>query len=226
MAIKSFKNKTQRKTGVVDLGDGIELPIRTLSITDEASIKLTPIDLSQFKVTRKMTVEEQENMSKTDPNFNKDGKTIPFITVYDETNEDYQTYVESYNKLQNILNIIKYIDMDYEIETDNGIKTLWEDLDIERGDWTSVCQFFGEELCLSEKSLNAIFLKVQELQGESMFGMLDKLQKLTNLSYFEVLRLISKVQLEEKLEREMEEQTQENEETISIDSTIIDNNAQ
>ena len=196
---KSFKNLNLKKYSTVKLTDEIELPLRTLSISEEASITLkVPYDIPTR--TRPATVAEKEELKRSDPNYND--KIFPMIKVYDETSTQYQQYKSDLETYQPILEAIKYIDMDATID-DSGI-SLWQDLGITPNDWFSLAKYFGEELGLSLKDYEKIYMEVKSLLGEGLFEKLKKIQAITNLSYYELLNKLEKLTDEEvaKLEKE------------------------
>lgn len=192
--IGSLKGKTKRKEGFVELGNDIVLPVRNLSITEDKNITLKSM-LHIPKKVRPATQEEKDTLTQHDPTYN--AKTYPMICEYNVDSPEYQEFMERRDKLQQLLNVIKYIDMDYEIE--EGI-TLWDDIGVEKGNWDSACEYFGDVMCLSEQDLSDIFVEVKRIQGESVFAQLDKLKKLSDKSVFEILRLIEKVEIQEHIE--------------------------
>lgn len=197
--IKSLKGKTLKKTGFVELEDGIVLPLRTLSITEDKEIQLRT-RVSIPRKSRPATQEEVELLMESDPGFNP--KTKPFITEYDVESEEYIEYADRQTKLQRMLNIIKYVDMDYLVEDENGNEiTLWEDLNITPGDWESVCAYFGDVLALTDKDLTNIYKEIKVMEKETVFEQLDKLQKLSQrFNVFEILSLCEKVYNNETVE--------------------------
>ncbi len=198
--IKSLKGKTLKKTSFVELEDGIVLPLKTLSITEDKLIQLRTRVIIPRK-TRPATEEEIELLSKSDPAFNS--KVRPMISEYDIESEEYLDYADRQSKLQRILNIIKYIDMDYKVEDEETgeTRTLWEDLNISEGDWESVCAYFGDILQLTEKDLTEIYKAVKIMEKDTVFEQFDKFQKLTNkYNMFELLTLCEKVYDEENVE--------------------------
>lgn len=210
--LKSFKGKTRRKTGFVDLGDDIIIPIRTLSITEDKEIKLS----SSIAIPRKVrpaTSEEKENLFKFDPQYNP--KTYPMICEYDVESEEYQDRFEKKDKMQRMMHVIKYIDMDYVVDEETGA-TLWNDLGIARGNWEGVCEYFGDTLCLTENDMSKIFVEVKRIQKDSVFEQLDKLSKLSaKYSPFDILNLLEKVKIEEDIESRYAEKLLENNEEIN-----------
>ena len=197
--IKSLKGKTLKKTSFVELDNGIVLPLKTLSITEDKLIQLR----TQVIIPRKLrpaTEEEIDLLAKSDPAFN--AKTRPMISEYDVESEEYLEYADRQAKLQRILNIIKYVDMDYKVEDENGNEiTLWEDLNIAEGDWESVCAYFGDVLELTEKDLTEIYKEIKIMEKETVFEQFDKFQKLANkYNMFELLTLCEKVYREENVE--------------------------
>lgn len=192
----SLKGKTKRKTGFIDLGNDIVLPLRNLSITEDRAVQLTGNAVIPKRI-RPASQEEKDILTAHDPSYNT--KTYPMISEYNVESDEYQDYMAKREKYQQLLNTIKYVDMDYEIE--EGV-TLWDDLGIDRGNWDAVCAYFGDELCITEQDLSDIFVQVKKLQGESVFVQLEKLKKLSGKSIFEILRLLEKVELDETLEKE------------------------
>ncbi len=181
------------------LDNGIVLPLKTLSITEDKLIQLR----TQVIIPRKLrpaTEEEIDLLAKSDPAFN--AKTRPMISEYDVESEEYLEYADRQSKLQRILNIIKYVDMDYKVEDENGNEiTLWEDLNITEGDWESVCAYFGDVLELTEKDLTEIYKEIKIMEKETVFEQFDKFQKLANkYNMFELLTLCEKVYREENVE--------------------------
>lgn len=198
--IKSLKGKTLRKESFVELEDGIVLPLKTLSITEDKEIRLRT-HVAIPRKTRPATEEETELLIKTDPAFNS--KTKPMIAEYDTESEEYLEYADRLEKLQRILNIVKYVNMDYIIEDEEtGNKTtLWEDLGIEKNDWESVCIYFGDVLQLTEKDLIEIYKQVKIMEKDSVFEQFDKFQKLSNkYNMFELLNLCDKLYEKEHVE--------------------------
>lgn len=194
--ITSLKGKTKRKNGFVDLGDGIVLPIRTLSLTEDKEIKINETVVIPRKV-RPATVEEKETLAKYDPGYNT--KTYPMICEYDTSSEEYLDKFDRKEKLQKILNIIKYVDMDYVIDEDGT--TLWEDIGLSKGNWEGACEYFGDTLCLTESDLSEIYSQVKKIQKDSVFVQLDKLSKLSNkYTPFQILSLLEKINIDENLE--------------------------
>lgn len=194
--ITSLKGKTKRKSGLVDLGEGIVLPIRTLSLTEDKDIKIDE-NMSIPRKVRPATIEEKETLAKYDPGYNS--KTYPMICEYDTTSDEYIDRFDRKEKLQKILNVVKYIDMDYTID-ENGT-TLWEDLGLSKGDWEGACAYFGDILCLTEADLSEIYLQVKKIQKDSVFIQLDKLSKLSNkYTPFQILSLLEKINIDENLE--------------------------
>lgn len=192
----TLKGKTKRKQGFVDIGDGIVLPIRTLSITEDNDIKIG-LNIVIPRNVRPATVEEKETLTKYDPGYNT--KTYPMICEYDTTSEEYLSRFDRQEKLQKILNVIKYIDMDYIVD-DEG-HTLWEDIGVSKGDWESAAEYFGKELCLTENDLSEIYTEVKKLQKDSVYEQLDKLSRLSNkYTPFQILSLLEKVKVDEELE--------------------------
>ena len=186
--IKSLKGLNRRKTGVIELEDGVVLPIKTLSITEEVMGNFNKY-YEIPKIHRRATKEELEDIKKVDPTFNS--KTIPMIVEYDLTNDEYQEKLLEKEKLEELLSIIKYIDMDYIIDEEAGT-TLWEDLEVRKGDWFALAKKFAYDLCLTTKDLEIITLKVKALKGESVFEKLAKFEKATNVSTPEILNLVFK----------------------------------
>jgi hypothetical protein len=192
--IKSLKGVTRRKNGIVELGDGVVLPIRTLSIAEEVIGNFNEY-YEIPKRNRRATQEEIEDIKKMDPTFNT--KTIPMITDYDVASAAYQEALLEKEKLEEMLSVIKYIDMDYKLENGN---TLWEDLGIKRGDWFRLAKIFAYDLCLTAKDLELITIEVKKLRGESVFEKLAKFEKATNVSTPEILSLVyNKDEIKDKM---------------------------
>lgn len=196
--IKSFKNKSFKKVGIAKLSSGIELPIRTLSISEETSIRLINKEAIPRKV-RPATVAEIEKIKKEDPNFNR--KTYPMLSVYDTENVKYNEAMEQFEKYEEISKIIKFIDMDCIVE-ESGL-SLWQDLEIEKGDWLSVCKFFGDVMQLKATDFETILFEVRKLQGESVFEKIAQIKKLSGKDIFEVLEYIEKMEEEKEINAEI-----------------------
>lgn len=216
--IKTLKGKSLKKHSYVELDNEIILPLKTLSIIESKDIDLRT-NMTIPRKVRPATQEEKEELMRTDPNYNT--RTQPMIAEYDKDSPEYIEYLEQHNKLQNILNVIKYIDMDYIIEDENGNKiTLWEDIGVSKGDWENACIYFGEELCLSDADLTKIYTAVKVMQKDTIFEKLDKFEKLTNkYNVYEILALIDKVALDDTVEeRYAEHIIKHNEQVISNDN--------
>lgn len=192
---KSLNGKTLRKFGEVELDGGIIIPIRNLSISENSSIRYE--DSSKIpKKTRVATMEERDMISQVDPSM-KNAKTIPMIREYDIESDEFKDASEKRERMETIISIVKYIDLDAEVE--DGV-TLWDDIGIKKGDWSGAADYFSDVLYLTEKDVNKIFREVKILQGESVLKTLNTLEKLSGRSMFEILRLIETAEKMELIE--------------------------
>jgi hypothetical protein len=186
--LKSLRGKTRRKTGFVEFEDGFALPIKTLSIAEEVTFTFNEY-LNIPVVQRRATAEEVEELKKTDPSFNS--KIIPFIKVYDKTNPEFEHDTVEIQRLSQIANTAKYIDMDYIVESEEGTPvTLWEDFGIAKGDYYELAKYLAYDMCLSTMDLERILVEVKALQGESIYEKLARFEQLTGRDMIKILNYV------------------------------------
>ena len=204
--VMSFKGKSLKRTGIAIVGaesDPIELPIRTLSISEETQVRIQ----SNHPIPRKIrpaTGKEIEEIKINDPNFNK--KAYPMLAVYDTESEEYSDSVELHDKYGEIAKVVKFIDMDCVVD-DNGT-TIWDDLDLKRGDWLGACMYFGDVMQLKATDFEIILMEVRKLQGDSVFEKIAKIKQLSGKDIFDILEFMDKKE-EEEAEALAEEQLKE-----------------
>ena len=128
-------------------------------------------------------------------------------------------YEEAKVKYDPILSGIKYIDFNYKYE--DGL-TFLQNLEStglpKQGDkinWLQVCRYF-EELGITDKCLASIITTAKALQGDTVFEKINKLSKITDMDYIELLTKIENIV---DLERDFHEQEME----IERLNEIIDN---
>lgn len=206
LKVGSLKGKTLKKSSMVEIRDGIVLPITSRSITESTGIKF----ISKLEVPTKLrtaTKDEIEGVLKDHPRYN--GKSIPMIQEFDLANVEFLEKKKKEEQLTNIIEIIKYVDMDYLIEDENGNEiSLWEDMGIEKGAWDKVAEFLTDSengLGMTEKDMENLYISIKELQGESIFTTIKKLETLSGRGMFEILSMINKISVDE-IENEIEEE--------------------
>ncbi|MGL5576787.1 MAG: hypothetical protein ACRDD8_05340 [Bacteroidales bacterium] len=182
--LKSLKGKTRRKKGWVEFDDEFFLPIKTLSVAEEIMFSFDE-HIEVPTIQRRATAEEVEQLKQEDPSFNS--KIIPFIKIYDKSSQAYAENLQEKEKLEQIASIIKYVDMDFKNEDE---LTLWEDFEIEKGDYYELSKYFAYELCLSSQDLEKILHAVKGLQGESVFEKLAMFEKLSNQDMSKILNYV------------------------------------
>lgn len=192
---RSLNGKTLRKFGEVELDGGIIIPIRNLSISENSAIRYES-NSKIPKKTRVATMEEREMIAQVDPSM-KNTKTIPMIREYDVESDEFKDIAEKRERMETIISIVKYIDLDAEVE--EGV-TLWQDIGVKKGDWSGAADYFSDVLYLTEKDVNKIFREVKILQGESVLKTLNTLEKLSGRSMFEILRLLESAEKMELIE--------------------------
>ena len=186
--LKSFRGKTRKKTGWVNFDDDFSLPIRTLSVAEELEFNFSQ-HIKLPTTQRRATAEEVEELKKNDPNFN--AKIIPFVRVYDETSEEYSESIQEKEKLERIAVVAKYIDMDFPIEEEDGsVISLWEDFEVEKGDYYELAKFLAYEMSLSTLDLEKILIEVKALQGESVYEKLARFEQLTGHNMVKILEYV------------------------------------
>ncbi len=182
--LKSLKGKTRRKNGFVELGDDIVLPIKTLSVAEEIDFNFDE-HYNIPVIQRRATQDELEEIKKEDPSFNS--KIIPFIKIYDKTSSEYVESMEEKKRLEQVATVIKYIDMDYILEDGN---TLWQDFEIEEGDFYELAKYFAYDFNISAKDLELILIEIKALQGESVYEKLSNFEKITRQGMVKVLNYV------------------------------------
>lgn len=192
--IKSFKKKSLIRRGFVELGGGedtFEVPIKTLSVTDERDIYIDMEIAIPYKDS--IPTEEEKSFLTNDPSYNK--KMYPMIRKYDSESVEYKKALAMKGRYESLLNVIKYIDLDYEISKG---KTLWDDLGIEKGDWLGACKFFGDELGIRDVDIENILIEARSLKGDSMYEKIALLKGATGLDMMSIIDIAAKVVSESK----------------------------
>lgn len=184
---KSLKNITFKKYGEVDLGNGVILPIKTLSIAEEAKAVLSFPNEVPRKL-EKPSEELKKRLTENDPKYND--KMYAMIRVYDVSDTKYLEMAEKIQRYSKTLEAIKYIDFDATID-EEGKVTLYQDMGVEVGDWFGICAKF-DEMGFGAVEFEKVINKAKALQGETLFEKLGKIQTITDMDMF---TLITKLEL-------------------------------
>ena len=177
----SLKNISFRKYGEVVLGD-IILPIKTLSIAEEIKATISfPNEIP--RKLEKPSEEMKKRLTDSDPKYNE--KMYPMMRVYDIADPKYLEIADKIQRYSKTLEAIKFIDFDATID-DEGKISLYDDLGVKAGDWFSICQKF-EDMGLGAVEFEKIINKAKELQGETLFEKLGKIQQITEMDTFALL---------------------------------------
>lgn len=207
-----MKKMSFRKFGVVNIGEGMEIPVRTLSIGEEASIKFPLPDKLPMKLTA-LSENDKNILKEKDPNY----KPEVYIAtkVLDTSSKEYREYQDKIQKYAPILDVVKYIDFDaiigdtnkkfYELLAEDGLKN--------HKDWFEVCRFFDES-GLNDVQCEKILLFARSLSGHGISQKLWNLQKITEMDYYELIAGLEEVidkkeQVREKALAEIEKLTEE-----------------
>lgn len=182
--LKSLKGKTRKKTGFVELEDDIVLPVKTLSVAEEVEFNFDE-HYSIPVIQRRATQDELEEIKKDDPSFNS--KIIPFIKVYDKTSPEYAGAMEEKKRLEQVATVIKYIDMEYVNEEG---QTLWQDFEIEEGNFYELAKYFAYDFNIAAKDLELILIEIKALQGESVYEKLSSFEKMTKQGMIKILNYV------------------------------------
>lgn len=188
--IKSFRNKKLIKRAIIEIGDtdeAFEIPIRTLSVTDEREIRFD-MDVAIPYEDKIPSVEEIAYLTENDTKFTN--RKYPMIRKYKVDSEEYKAEMEKKAKYESLLNVLKYIDMDYEIK--KGV-TLWDDIGVDKGDWLGVCKFFGDEVGIRDIDIEKIIIEAKSLKGDATYEKMALLQSATGLDLMTILDLASQV---------------------------------
>ena len=184
---KPLKGLSFRKQTECYLSDNETMVyLRTLSIGEENTIKLNIPYNIPTKIGALTEVEKQE-LALLDPKFNKNA--YPAIKTYDRTSIEWAEYTDAQTKYNPILQSIKYIDFDAELETG---ETLWQNIGVVKGDWYSACRWF-EEAGFSDLDAERIQLSINRLKGDGVFGRIYKLQQITQMDYMDLLTSLDEI---------------------------------
>lgn len=215
-SLRAFRKLNFKKTGFAMLGDDIEIPVRTLSIAEENSIKLN-IPFGIPTKIEKLSEADKRRIMEEDKNYNP--SAYPACKIYDMSSKEYIEYEEAKVKYDPILSGIKYIDFNYKYEDGLTFLQNLENTGLpKQGDkinWLQVCRYF-EELGITDKCLASIITTAKALQGDTVFEKINKLSKITDMDYIELLTKIENIV---DLERDFHEQEME----IERLNEIIDN---
>lgn len=220
MGIKSFKGISLKQKSTVEISNGIVLPLRTLSISEETTVKFDKYTKIPKK-TKPANSKEINEIKKYDPDFNK--KLYPMLVKYDVDSVEYREMKEMENKYEETSRVVKFIDMDYVL--DNG-NTIWEDLDIEEGNWLEVCKYFGDEMHLTTADYESILIAVKQMQGESVFEKLARIKRLSGKNMLELLEYIEEMEEKEllsQIEKDIEREDIEKAEKQDAEADLNDN---
>lgn len=191
--LKSLKDVSFKVEDYIIVGH-IEIPIVSRSIAETSKILSSINKVKLPKKTRHATLEEYEELKKTDSTL----KSIPMITVYDNTNEEYQRKsMDIATNFKILEKIGQYIDMDCETETG----TIWSDWEIPRGDWNAVASYISANF--NEKEIESMEISIKAKFGDRVHILLAKLEEMSGKSAIEILRVINRVSDIEKLEEEL-----------------------
>lgn len=182
--MKSFKNLNLRKKELVEIEEGIFFPVRTLSIAEEASIKFNIEFGLPSKITT-LTPAQKEEIMANDPNYNK--QTYIATKVYDQTSPKYMAYLTKKEKYTPMLESLKFIDVEAEIETEDGKDLFWRSIGMSsENDWLGLCEIL-EKSGFSSNHAEKIIITVNKLKGDSVFQRIYKLQQITQMDYIELI---------------------------------------
>ena len=192
-SLRAFKKINFKKTGLAMLGDGIEIPVRTLSIAEENSIKLNVPFGIPTKI-EKLSEADKRRIMEEDKNYNP--SAYPACKIYDMSSKEYIEYEESKTKYEPILSGIKYIDFNYKYEDGLTFLQNLENTGLpKQGDkinWLQVCKYF-EELGITDKCLSSIITTAKSLQGDTVFEKINKLAAITDMDYIELITKIENI---------------------------------
>lgn len=178
-----------RKFGDVMLSEELTVPVKTLSIGEEASIKFPlpskmPMKISVLSEADKKTLMEQ------DKNYRPD--TYIATKILDTESKEYKDYQDKIQRLSPILDAAKYIYWEKEIDTPEGKMPFYQMLEISNPkDWFEKCEAL-EEIGLGENHIEKIILKANALKGDSISMRLMKLQEITQIDYFTLISALDK----------------------------------
>jgi hypothetical protein len=206
-----MKTLSLRKKGMVQVAEGIEIPVKTLSIGEEASIKFPlpknlPMKLTALSENDKQVLKDQ------DPNYNP--KAYLATKVLDTQSKEYRDYQKKIEKYAPILDAIKYIDFEAEVTKEGKTMKYYESIELGNyKDWFEACKYF-DEAGLGENHVEKIILYVKQLTGHSISQKLWNLQKITEMDYYELISgleevLDNKEQVREKALAEIEKLTED-----------------
>ena len=186
--LKMFKKLNFRKTKVVAIED-MFIPVRTISIAEENSIKINiPCNIpSKVGV---LNAKDLAEIKKLDKEYNP--LTYPAVRTYDKTSKEWIKYEEDVIKYSPILDGVKYINFEYKEVGDD--KTFLENL-IDNGlpkmtadniNWIEVCMFF-ESIGITDNIINDIIVAVKALKGENVYEKLSKISTLVGMDYITLI---------------------------------------
>lgn len=205
-----MKTLSLRKRGVVTLSEDVEIPIKTLSIGEEASIKFPLPDKLPMKLTV-LSENDKQVLKDQDPNYNP--KAYLATKVLDTQSKEYKEYQKKVEKYAPILDAVKYIDFEAEVQKDGKTMKYYESIGLNNyKDWFEVCKYF-DEVGLGENHVEKIVLFVKKLTGHSISQKIWNLQKITEMDYYELISgleevLDKKEQVREKALAEIEKLTE------------------
>ena len=190
--LKSFKNrlkknKSFRKTGEIEIGEGFYLPLKSLSAIEKN--KKIDIRVKPPVKKRKMTKEEQEEYAKENPSISP-AMISQYLVVYsDETDEEYLKEKEEKETLYLLAEYCKYIDLKVKV----GSCELWEDLGLENeNDYYGLAETLFNKLELGEDFFKLLTIKIKALEGEPLFNKLSQLETVyKGKNVFELMDIIS-----------------------------------
>ena len=189
--LKPGKVLSLRKKTILKVDEDIFFPIRTLSLSEEASIKLRlPITLPS-KITVPTQGQKEEFIS-LDPNFKPD--VYIATKVFDQTSPQYIAAKSKQNSLEPMLDTLRYIDFNRKIKDEDGnLVAFYQHLGLSApDDWLEICEYF-EEAGFHEGHASQILVEVKKLKGDTIFERIARLQEITKMEYIDLIGALEKV---------------------------------
>ncbi len=206
---KRQKKLNLRKREMVWIDDDFKLPVRTLSVAEEAGIQLNiPFGIPSKII--KLTEAEKQDIIDSDPKYNE--KTYIATKVYDKTSIQYIDYETKKLKFAPLLEGLKYIDFEFEYEDEETKEKMpfYEYLGLTSPDnWLEICEYF-DNAGMTQNHLEKIIIAVKKMNKDSVFERLYKIQQITQMDYVTLLSALEEV-MDKKQDKKM-----------GIDSSILD----
>lgn len=169
------KNKSLKKTDKIEIAKGYYLPLRSLSALEMLEFEIKNEILPPAK-TRKMTKEEKEEFLKNNKNISEAMIASYKVAYFDFTDKEYLEKLQKEQGRKNILNYLRYVDLEYEVEKD---LPLWKDLGLkDNKDYEGLMDLLFNKLELDQVFLKNLIIKTKALEGETVYDKLAKVEEI------------------------------------------------